>query len=359
MSRSMTALEAGLRGGAIALLLLLAIVGWRDARRAAVARYAVLFDVCAIAYLIESAPPLAAVSPPWLVPIRILSTATPAVFQLWAAANFDDAFVPKWWRWLPFGAIAAVAFWAILTDWTLAWRAAQFAAFLLVGTGIWQALAGREADLIERRRQFRLVLAIGLGLGIAALTLRGLAGSQGLGSAETALRAGGVLALVLAAALLRLGLEPWPGLQPEQDAVVARSFRLPGAPSLPIDAAEQALLDRLRRLMEHDRAYREEGFGIALLAARMTIPEYRLRRLINQHLGHRNFTTFVNGYRLAEAMAALTDPSQRQVPILTIALDAGFQSIGPFNRAFKAHTGLTPTAFRRDRLSRDQAPAAG
>lgn len=33
--------------------------------------------------------------------------------------------------------------------------------------------------------------------------------------------------------------------------------------------------------------------------------------------------------------------------MLTIALDAGFQSIGPFNRAFKADTGMTPTEYRR------------
>jgi AraC-like DNA-binding protein len=32
--------------------------------------------------------------------------------------------------------------------------------------------------------------------------------------------------------------------------------------------------------------------------------------------------------------------------VLSIALEAGFQSIGPFNRAFKAATGLTPTEFR-------------
>jgi AraC-like DNA-binding protein len=38
--------------------------------------------------------------------------------------------------------------------------------------------------------------------------------------------------------------------------------------------------------------------------------------------------------------------------VLTIAMDAGFQSIGPFNRAFKAETGMTPTEFRREALSR-------
>jgi len=43
--------------------------------------------------------------------------------------------------------------------------------------------------------------------------------------------------------------------------------------------------------------------------------------------------------------------------VLTIAMDAGFQSIGPFNRAFKAEIGLTPTEFRRDALARSAAIA--
>ena len=50
--------ETGLRGGAIALLALLAITGWRDARREPAARLTVLLDLCAVAYLIESAPGL-------------------------------------------------------------------------------------------------------------------------------------------------------------------------------------------------------------------------------------------------------------------------------------------------------------
>ena len=52
-------------------------------------------------------------------------------------------------------------------------------------------------------------------------------------------------------------------------------------------------------------------------------------------------------YRVADAKAALSDPSQCEVPVLTIAMDSGFQSLGPFNRAFKADTGLTPTEYRR------------
>jgi AraC-like DNA-binding protein len=116
-------------------------------------------------------------------------------------------------------------------------------------------------------------------------------------------------------------------------------------------AVDPALLRRLERLMTVERAYRREGLSIGSLAAELGVPEYRLRQLINEGLGHRNFNAFLNRYRLDEAKAALADPQQKEVPVLTIALDAGFQSIGPFNRAFKADTDLTPTEFRRAALA--------
>jgi len=99
--------------------------------------------------------------------------------------------------------------------------------------------------------------------------------------------------------------------------------------------------------MTVDRAHRQDGLTIGSLANQVGLPEYRLRRLINQALGYRNFNSFVNRYRIAEVRTALADPSQADVPVLTIALDAGFSSLGPFNRAFKAETGVTPSEYRR------------
>ena len=124
------------------------------------------------------------------------------------------------------------------------------------------------------------------------------------------------------------------------------------------DAVAPVLLRRLDRLMSVERIYRQEGLTIAVLAARLDVPQHRLRQAINEGLGYRNFNAFLNRYRIDEAKAALSDPSQREVPVLTIAMDAGFQSIGPFNRAFKADTGLTPTEFRRDALAELQATAS-
>jgi AraC-like DNA-binding protein len=110
--------------------------------------------------------------------------------------------------------------------------------------------------------------------------------------------------------------------------------------------------------MTVDRAYRQEGLSIGQLALRLSLPEYQLPQLINQGLGYRNFAVFLNLYRIADTKTALADPAQTEVPILTIALDAGFNSLGPFNRAFKAETGMTPSDFRRAgaRISRTGQP---
>jgi AraC-like DNA-binding protein len=109
------------------------------------------------------------------------------------------------------------------------------------------------------------------------------------------------------------------------------------------------LLRRLEQLMTKERIFRQEGMTIGALASRLAVSEERLRRAINEGLGYRNFNAFINHYRLEDAKAALSDPSQRDVPVLTIAMDAGFQTLGLFNRAFKADTGMTPTEYRKGR----------
>jgi len=228
------------------------------------------------------------------------------------------------------------------------WEAARLA--------VW--LHGRAGDLVEGRRRFRLVLAIAAAVAIAGITLfSALAGPQSRAYASI-ITVAITLVLAIGGAMLGLGIRTWSGLVNEPAAGGGNPTGPAAAAAIAIDPEERVLLDRLQRLMEEARIYREEGLSIASLASRLGLPEYRLRRLINQRLGHRNFTSFVNGYRLAETIAALSDTGQAQVPILTIALDAGFQSIGPFNRAFKAQTGMTPSDFRRDHMARDAQQAA-
>jgi hypothetical protein len=64
--------------------------------------------------------------------------------------------------------------------------------------------------------------------------------------------------------------------------------------------------------MRTERIYRLEGLTIGVLANRLGLPEYRLRRLINQRLGYRNFSVFLNSFRIEEVKTALADPTHRR-----------------------------------------------
>ena len=85
-----------------------------------------------------------------------------------------------------------------------------------------------------------------------------------------------------------------------------------------------------------------------MLAAKLSTPEHQLRELINKHLGYRNFSTFLNKYRIAAACQQFQDVSLSKKPILTIGLELGYGSIATFNRAFKSQTDQTPKEYRQN-----------
>jgi AraC-like DNA-binding protein len=352
--QAMALIEAAARGGAEALLLLIAIQSFREAGGSWAGRAAGLFAFCAGAYVAVSSFFLGRILALWMLPLRMLAFGGPCLFWIWASALFDDDFEPR--RRHPLTWIALVALGCVLIL-TLSWianLAYNLLALALILLGLRQALMGRGTDLIEPRRRFRLAVTIGIGVYSVAITIAELTAHVALVSPPAStVNALGLLVMAFVFAATRAAwLAPAIAAPP--------SPRLPSRPpsTKPPDPQEAALLAALRQMMAEDKAYREEGFSLTTLALRLGLPEYRLRRLINQRLGHRNFTDFINSYRLTEALAALADPTQAAVPILTIALDAGFQSIGPFNRAFKARTGMTPTEYRRQRLSELQPAKA-
>lgn len=355
---SLAMLEAGLRGAVVALLVVLAVLLLRDGRRTPIGLYGALFAVSVACYVIVSVPGLIHHRPvPLLVLPRLISLGAPAMFWLFASASFNDAFVRSWRHALPWLGTVAIGFVCARGLVAAACPAYHALQLVLVGLAIRQALIGRAADLVEERRRFRVALVMSAAIyTVAVIALETFMSGQMATPPLSTANAAGLLALTFAFVLAQLSTRG--RLIPTAPAV-QHGFSVDAASrsDAPIDEQETALLERLRRLMEQDRVYREEGLSVAMLADKLSIPEYRLRRLINGRLGHRNFSSFVNAYRLTDAVAALGDRGQADVPVVTIALDAGFQSLGPFNRAFKAHTGMTPTDYRRQQLGRTEKPA--
>jgi AraC-like DNA-binding protein len=365
-------IEAALRGGAVVLLVLIAALLLRDARRVPAGVFAALFALGSACYTIVSASAFGPVPPLWLLPLRMIGMGNPLVFCLFAATLFDDDFKSSWQHAVAW--LAMVAFGLVACLWIDAAPARW--AFSAIGLacnalGVWYVLAGRALDLVEERRRLRAVLVVLLALYSAAIIATEITLPAGSGGPMLYLaNAIGLLAITLVFAVVLLSVSgdsalislPLISLPVAGPALQVTSPYRPAAMPDRGDRVERdddtRLLAALRRLMEHDRAYREEGLSIGGLAGKLGIPEHGLRRLINRRLGYRNFNAFLNSYRLDDVMAALADPTQEAVPILTIALDAGFQSLGPFNRAFKAQTGMTPSEFRRLQLSRIGRAAA-
>lgn len=109
---------------------------------------------------------------------------------------------------------------------------------------------------------------------------------------------------------------------------------------------DKALLSDLEEAMTVKKLYLKPSITIDCLAKLLGVATYRLRRLINQELGYKNFSTYVNGYRVEEIKKELSDSAKLETPILTIALNHGFASLSPFNRAFIAKEGITPSEYR-------------
>ncbi len=363
MTEALPPVDAALRGALLATLLLLGVALGRSAGTHVAARVGVALTAGLAVQALASLPTVERGWPiAWQAPLVAISIGNSVLFWLFARALFDDAFRVRPWQgaaWLAVMAVGA-AFCLSMAGFgpdaaptlglrfVLRWIPAVFAA-LVVATA---ALQWR-ADLVERRRRFRaFIVAAGTAYALAMVAVR-LTSARGVPSPlASALDTAALLAMALAAAVATLRIGGDGGLlSAPAPAETPAAGEMEDVSPEALDGFEAGLAADLDRLMRVDRAYRVDDLTLGVLALKLGVPEYRLRRFIHQRLGQRNFNAYVNGLRLAEVRAALADPARRGDGVLEIALEAGFASAGPFNRAFKAETGVTPTDFRRRALA--------
>ena len=358
----LTFLSLGIHGAAGGLFLLLALLMWRDRGRGAARGLSAVFALGAAAQAVVSAPGFQAGSAAWQAPILALSWGATGLFWVWARSAFDDDFTPRRWHAAPWAVLALGGL--LVTYLRVLWPVASGVAadglsLLALGLAclaVVQSLTTWRADLVAGRRRLRWGVLIGVLAYIVVSVLADFAPPRGFIHTPS-VNLGEAAGLFALAMLVNWGLlrtvrtTPAAALPP-----VGVGLRDPAPPDAANgDGPDSVLLRRLEHLMAAERVHRQEGLTIGILAARLRLPEYRLRQAINEGLGYRNFNVFLNHYRIEEAKAALADPAQKDVPVLTIAMDSGFQSIGPFNRSFKTDTGMTPTDYRRSALAQARA----
>jgi AraC-like DNA-binding protein len=105
------------------------------------------------------------------------------------------------------------------------------------------------------------------------------------------------------------------------------------------------LAERLLALLRDESIDSRPDLRIGDVAARVGQPEYKVSQCISTVLGFPNFNRLINHHRIERAKRLLADPDQ-VLPILEVAFECGFGSVGPFNRAFREQVGVTPREFR-------------
>lgn len=338
-----SALTAGLSGGFIALLGLLGLLAARDARDALAGRLLAWLCFSVAALELTTGPLGQTLASEIRTPLRVMGGFNVALLWLFCLAVLRDSFRIRHLEQVGFvlfslGPLATMIDWGETPGADLRTTLIALAPLLAIGHIGWVALSERSGDLVEGRHRGRVWL-VGL-LATAALVS---VVSENLGDPGTAtlvrIALAGIPTLTVSCFWLT-ALEPG-RLLFEPAAATATPSR--------IDPRDQSMLAALVEAMDAG-LYREPGLTIERLAGTLRTPTHRLRVVINQGLGHRNFAGFVNGYRLAYAKAALADPVRGRETVLVIAYESGFAALQSFNRVFKDAEGETPTGFRERRL---------
>jgi AraC-like DNA-binding protein len=286
----------------------------------------------------------------WVYPLTALCVSKAALFWMFARGLFADSFRLRRSDVALLALVAGYGLWQQLVFVerarsgvaSLPEQLASFGfsvvvlAFVLLA--LFEAWHGLAADLVERRRRSRLLFVAVVAAWLASAVL--VQGYNLVLQAQTpplwAAANFAAVAVLAAAAGFTL-------LRPRTTNWLSPAPRASGG----LDAADSKLLAKLQHALETDRVYHDEGLTIGRLAEQLGTGERDLRRVINHGLGFRNFNDFLHAYRIREVCDRLRQADGARRPVLSLALEAGYRSIGPFNRAFKARTGMTPTSFRR------------
>jgi AraC-like DNA-binding protein len=352
-----------LQGCSIGIFLALAILLYLDHLQLLAGRFLLALLVCNVAYLFEPFLPNVV----WLEwGVRILAAMVTPFYWLFASALFLDwdykRTGPSHRRTLIVACYVAVIVatmvlhWIFPDRWPLAQTASYYVGYLfrlaILAATLHLTLDRWRQDMVEARRRLRLLIVFS-GVSLTVLNTVIELGYRDVGSPMELKLLHAVLLLILS-----LWLSIW--LQHQESGGLARSAGEPPrdetdaspGPSavVSIPAKEERLL-ALNDYIVNQKGYRETGLSIGYLGKQLQMPEHLLRKLINQGLGYRNFSDFLNNYRIADTVSRLDDPAQNHWPILTLALDAGYASLAPFNRAFKEKMGQTPSEYRRQQLA--------
>lgn len=98
--------------------------------------------------------------------------------------------------------------------------------------------------------------------------------------------------------------------------------------------------------MTQDKLYRNFELSLEKLAEAVHAPKHHVSQVINEQIGM-NFFDYVNSLRVEEAKHILAEVPKKEMNVIQVAYEVGFNNKVSFNNTFKKFTGVTPTEYRR------------
>jgi len=349
MMKALLVLELALRGAAAGMLAVTGLAFFREGAGRSVRISGGLFSFAVAAYALISSPVLGQALGVLQWPALVAALGGVGYCWLFVTTLFEDR--PISWRSLaPAAALTLIGLFGVVMPPHSADYVWVLHNLLEIALSL-HALAvihrGWRGDLVETRRRLRgpfMALVAGYAIAVAGVEIGQRLGIEAnwysFASAATLTilsLAGGAVFLSTRATVLGIADPEGAGRPAAHEP----------------DAADRLALELLEDAMQKREVWRQEGLTIGALAREVRVPEHALRRLINGHLGHRNFSAYINARRIAAAKQVLADPSHARTSVATVAFDLGFGSLGPFNRSFKEATDQTPTQWRSEALEKN------
>ncbi len=102
----------------------------------------------------------------------------------------------------------------------------------------------------------------------------------------------------------------------------------------------------LELLIYDEFIYRDQDLNREIVAEKLGISSGYLSQIVNS-ITDKNFTSYINHFRIQEAKQMIIDPEFDKYSLTAIGLEAGFKSKTTFYKVFKKETGLTPSEFKK------------
>ncbi|MGC3978598.1 MAG: helix-turn-helix domain-containing protein [Paludibacteraceae bacterium] len=107
-------------------------------------------------------------------------------------------------------------------------------------------------------------------------------------------------------------------------------------------------MSRIFSFVVGQKQYISPGFNLEFLSEHLGINRKYLSKAINSATG-KNFNTYINEYRVKEAIRLLSDPANKFLSVDDMGVQAGFSSRSSFYESFRKMTGISPSQFKKTR----------